>query len=79
MIDAAAAKASVDDSHHWMLSPDWEGLDGLGMGLSGCEDVEANEHFVQHLLTRYPRLAKQGVAVSDTIGSVFTACPDGLS
>ena len=48
-----------------------------GMGLSGCEDVEANEHFVQKLLDRYQTLAKGGVAVSDTIGSIYTACPDG--
>lgn len=77
MLDAAKVKASVDDSCNWMLSPDWPGLDGLGMGLSGCEDAEANAHFVEKLLERYPKLAKGGVAVSDTIGSIYTACPDG--
>jgi hypothetical protein len=29
MVEAAKAKASIDDSLHWMLSPDWNGLDGL--------------------------------------------------
>ena len=77
MLDAAKVKASVDDSMNWMLSPDWPGLDGLGMGLSGCEDAEANEHFVEKLLERYPQMAHSGVAVSDTIGSIYTACPDG--
>lgn len=48
-----------------------------GMGLSGCEDEEANEHFVEKLLQRYDSLAKNGIAVSDTIGSIYTACPDG--
>ena len=48
-----------------------------GMGLSGCEDEEANEHFVEKLLQRYNSLAKGGIAVSDTIGSIYTACPDG--
>lgn len=77
MIDTARAKASVDDACHWMLSPDWEGLDGIGMGLSGCEDELANEHFVEQLLSRYPKLSKYGHTVSDTIGSMYTACPDG--
>lgn len=77
MIDVAKAKASVDDACHWMLSPDWDGLDGLGMGLSGCEDELANEHFVQRLLDRYPKLSKSGYATSDTIGSIYTAGPDG--
>ena len=96
MVEAAKVKASIDDSLHWMLSPDWSGLDGLvrclvplvmfdvyngdlvqGMGLSGCEDEEANEHFVEKLLQRYNSLAKGGIAVSDTIGSIYTACPDG--
>ena len=77
MIDTARAKASVDDACHWMLSPDWDGLDALGMGLSGCEDELANEHFVQHLKNRYPKLFKSGYTVSDTIGSIYTACPDG--
>jgi len=77
MIDAAKVKASVDDSMNWMLSPDWAGLDGVGMGLSGCEDAETNTQFVEKLLERYPNMAKDGVAVSDTIGSIYTACPDG--
>lgn len=47
------------------------------MGLSGCEDEEANEHFVEKLLQRYNPFAKSGIAVSDTIGSIYTACPDG--
>jgi hypothetical protein len=47
------------------------------MGLSGCEDEEANEHFVEKLLQRYPAFAMGGIAVSDTIGSIYTACPDG--
>lgn len=77
MIDAAKVKASVDDSMNWMLSPEWSGLDGIGMGLSGCEDEQANEHFVNKLLERYPKLAKKGWAVSDTIGSIYSACPSG--
>lgn len=77
MVDTARAKASVDDACHWMLSPDWEGLDAIGMGLSGCEDELANEHFVDQLLARYPKLSKYGHTVSDTIGSMYTACPDG--
>lgn len=79
MIDTARAKASVEDACHWMLSPDWGGLDGLGMGLSGCEDEHANKNFVQLLLERYPKLSKYGHCVSDTIGSIYTACPDGKS
>lgn len=47
------------------------------MGLSGCEDEEANEHFVEKLLQRYHNLAKSGIAVSDTIGSIYSASPDG--
>lgn len=48
-----------------------------GMGLSGCEDEEANEHFVEKLLQRYTSFAKSGIAVSDTIGSIYTVCPEG--
>lgn len=49
-----------------------------GMGLSGCEDKIANEHFVEELLRKYPRLARTGYATSDTIGSIYTASPDGM-
>lgn len=49
------------------------------MGLSGCEDKAANELFVIKLLERYPKLARTGYATSDTIGSIYTATPDGQS
>lgn len=77
MVDDCIAIASKKEDCKWMLDPDWKGLDGVGMGLSGCEDEMANETFVNLLLTRYPQLATSGHAVSDTIGSIYTACPDG--
>ena len=53
-------------------------LEGLGMGLSGCENQTDNEVFVQAMAKRYPKLFKVGCAVSDTIGSIYSASPNGM-
>lgn len=52
-------------------------LQALGMGLSGCEDSVENEKFVRELVSRYEKLSEFVIAVSDAVGPIYTACPDG--
>ena len=77
MIEEAKNQALANGECQWILDDNWEGLEGLGMGLSGCEDAVENEKFVQRLQENYPKLCKSAYAVSDTIGSIYTASPSG--
>lgn len=52
-------------------------LDGLGLAMSGCEQEESNRQFEKSLLKAYPNLSSSCTVVSDTVGSILTANPNG--
>ncbi|XP_067126532.1 N-acetyl-D-glucosamine kinase-like [Centruroides vittatus] len=52
-------------------------LDGMGLALSGCEREESNRQFEKSLLKNYPLLSTSCAVVSDTVGSILTANPNG--
>ena len=49
-----------------------------GLCLSGCEDEESNQLLKSSLSEKYPNMAKHIFVASDTVGSIATACQDGI-
>lgn len=70
LIDEALKKANIN------CHADYK-VESLAMGLSGCEDAVENERFSNALTSKFPRLTKAAFAVSDTVGPIYTACPNG--